>query len=972
MRHEHAMRRILRSAVALVPMLLLAALAVPAAVAAAGPITPASSCVVSTGAVTCDLWAKPGSLSVPDGSVPIWGFSDTAGGSPTVPGPDIVATAGDTVTIHLTNLLPAATSLVFNGVAGAPDLASVAALTGTHTYTLTDVAPGTYLYEAGILPGQEYQVAMGLAGTLVVHPAGAGGQAYASGSTTFSTAYQDEARVLVSEIDPALNNNVAGPAAFDLRAFAPRYFLVNGHAYSASAPSIDVTGGQTLLLRYLNAGIQHHSMAVLGLHQHVIANDGSPLPAERTMVAETIAPGQTQDVLISVPATAATSTRYPVYDAALALNNSNVNGMGGMLAFIDATGSPTGTDTTGPVTSGVTLTLPGGALSAQVSDLGTGGSGVQAAEYFIDTTNGNGTGGSMSGPFSPEPATVSATIPAATIAALTHGTHTVYVHAQDSAANWGTFSSTTFTIDKIGPTVSALTLNPNPSSGGSVALAGTASDVASGNNNVTAAQYTIDGGPPLPMNVNVTAPTVSITATIPSGLAPGSYTIAVRATDAAMNLGPATSITLTVDGGGPLTTLVTATPAANNGSLGQSSGNPSVRITAHVSDADSGGSQVKAAEGFIDTVGAVGTGFPFTAADGSFNATIEDVRADIPLATINALTSGAHTIYVRGKDAVGSWGGTASLGYLIDRISPALTGISLSPNPTYGAAAIALTVNGALDPAGPGGASGVSGGSYWLDSAPVPAGGGTPFSGTSVSIPTAGISIGTHTVYARIRDVAGNWSAVVNATVVVVPDVIFANGFDTGLPTLGLDERVDQQRDPAQRDHQPRDRRPPEPPGAGQQHQLCPEHLRERGAAGHGHVRRPVLLPPERQHLGRQGHLPGRVVLGDACQPPVPCALSPERGDTAGADPGRRHRQRQLGHAPRRHLEQRDRGGMAVGRDPRALRQWLPGPDARCIRRLRRRRAARVGDQYRQRNAHVLRRLRVEADADAVDRAVTP
>ena len=53
------------------------------------------------------------------------------------------------------------------------------------------------------------------------------------------------------------------------------------------------------------------------------------------MVAETIAPGQSADVLISLPATTAASTLYPIYDASLALNNSTGSGIGGMLAMLD-------------------------------------------------------------------------------------------------------------------------------------------------------------------------------------------------------------------------------------------------------------------------------------------------------------------------------------------------------------------------------------------------------------------------------------------------------------------------------------------------------------------------------------------------------------------------------------------------------------------------------------------------------------
>ena len=146
MRLERAMRRILLSTFAVIPALLLAALAIPAAALAAGPISTAAACSTVGTVVTCDLWARAGTLTVPGGSVTIWGFSDQSTGNPVVPGPDIVVTEGDSVNINLTNQLPDATSLVFDGVAMAPDLTSVAGLTGTHTYTFTAGDPGTYLY----------------------------------------------------------------------------------------------------------------------------------------------------------------------------------------------------------------------------------------------------------------------------------------------------------------------------------------------------------------------------------------------------------------------------------------------------------------------------------------------------------------------------------------------------------------------------------------------------------------------------------------------------------------------------------------------------------------------------------------------------------------------------------------------------------------------------------------------------------
>ena len=124
------------------------------------------------------------------------------------------------------------------------------------------------------------------------------------------------------------------------------------------------------------------------------------------------------------------------------------------------------------------------------------------------------------------------------------------------------------------------------------------------------------------------------------------------------------SITLVVDQTGPTTSGVTASPSPNNGFQGLSTTIQAVRVTASFSDVATGGSNIAAAEGFIDTVGATGTGFVFTASDGSFNSPTKSGIYDIPLAVVGTLSAGNHSLYVHAKDASGNWG-TTSIGTLV-------------------------------------------------------------------------------------------------------------------------------------------------------------------------------------------------------------------------------------------------------------------------------------------------------------------
>ena len=727
---------------------------------------PATTCT-STGATTrtCDLWARPGTLPLPGGATAaVWGYSDSDTGAATVPGPTLIVNQGETVTVNLTNGLPEATALLFQGQALPPDLAGAAASGGTRSYTFVASAPGTYLYEAGLLSNAQHQTAMGLYGAVIVRPTSDGTatgtpiltQAYPDTTTTFD----DEALLVLGEVDPALS---ASPATFDMRNYAPRYFLINGKAYPDTEP-VPSAAGRKVLLRYLNAGIQHHSMALLGLRQNFVAKDASLLPeATHDVVAEALAPGQTGDAIVQVPASVTTESRFALYDGNLMLHNNGTAGFGGMLTFVTA---GTGTVTTGPVTTGVSAApspTNGSVNVLLTATVASTSSTVSAAEYFVDTPGLPGTGTAMSGTFGGPSATVSATLDTTLLAGLTSGIHSLYVRGQDAGGNWGAPSSAVLNLDKAGPVTSGLTLTPNPSNGTvSVALHATGDDSTTGGANVVAAEYFVGAvganGSGTAMAVNAIAPIVSLDATIAPPVTGG--VVSVHGQDAQGNWGAFATITLDVVTGGPVTTGVSAAPNPNNGAVPLNSSSPVVRVTATMT---STGSTVSAAEGFIDVVGANGTGFAFVASDGTWNGASETAYADVPLTTIAQLSSGDHAIHVHGKDAAGNWGGTATTVLVIDKAAPTIGGVTLSPSTmVFGTASISMTVT--ASDAG----TGVTGGQYWIDGTATPPANATAFAGSSATIPTGTLAGGIHTVYVRVRDAAGNWSAVSSTTLTVI------------------------------------------------------------------------------------------------------------------------------------------------------------------------------------------------------------
>ena len=176
---------------------------------------------------TAELYAVSGTTTLAGQSVNVLGYN-TANAPVTEPGgPTVTVTQGADVILVLRNQLSEPTSLVVRGQP-LPTDATGAAPGGFKAYSFTATEPGTFIYEAGPIAtpqnqaaGSQHQVAMGLYGTLIVQPSA--GSAYAS---------TGEAVVVISEVDPALNN-AANPAAFDMRNFAPKYTLINGAVYAS-------------------------------------------------------------------------------------------------------------------------------------------------------------------------------------------------------------------------------------------------------------------------------------------------------------------------------------------------------------------------------------------------------------------------------------------------------------------------------------------------------------------------------------------------------------------------------------------------------------------------------------------------------------------------------------------------------------------------------------------------------------------
>jgi FtsP/CotA-like multicopper oxidase with cupredoxin domain len=341
---NHSTTKLVRGgarAIALATTLLAAVAWTGIASAAVHGITAAS------GTPVFNLTASEGNTSQPDGAfIYSWGYGCTgataAGFAPAnvtaancplmqIPGPTLIVTEGDLVTVNLTNNLPAAagsTSIVFPGMtvatSGGTDglLTKEAVRGGVVQYQFTAGKPGTYAYYSG--SQAQLQIEMGLYGAIVVLPSAASTtaancpshqyadatwslakSAYAVHDTCYDREYlfqfaelssniHDEVKAQVDACTAArvANASYACPQILaTLEPYRPNYFLINGRsmpdimdvAYAPAYPNQPYNGnphmhpGELVLMRVIGQGRWQHPFHFHGNHARVIARDGNTL-----------------------------------------------------------------------------------------------------------------------------------------------------------------------------------------------------------------------------------------------------------------------------------------------------------------------------------------------------------------------------------------------------------------------------------------------------------------------------------------------------------------------------------------------------------------------------------------------------------------------------------------------------------------------------------------------------------------------
>ena len=247
-------------------------------------------------------------------------------------------------------------------------------------------------------------------------------------------------------------------------------------------------------------------------------------------------------------------------------------------------------------------------------------------------------------------------------------------------------------------------------------------------------------------------------------LSEGLYYWRVKAIDGASNTGsPSTPWSFRIDTTPPTVGITSLTPNPTN---------TDPTLLASASDLFS---IITQAEYYIGNDPGTGLGIALTAKDGSFDSTAENITGLIPIA---GLTDGVYAIYVRARDQAGNWSSPVVTNLTKDTTPPTVATISVAPNPANTNPTLSASV---IDvPSTP-----IIRAEYYIDNDPG-VGQGTALSAldgafdeTSEDITATIIIImlseGSHNVYVRVMDAAGNWSAPAYTTFVkdTTPPEIF-------------------------------------------------------------------------------------------------------------------------------------------------------------------------------------------------------
>ena len=227
-----------------------------------------------------------GSVTMDDGnSVTVWGFLDGMSMERQFPSPAMRVTEGQIVHTVFTNAgMMWLHTIHHHGIEPSTENDGVGHYSfdvdGTYTYQWKAAHAGTYFYHCHT--NTVLHAEMGMYGALIIDPPEGPGTLYAGGPT-----YDIEAVWACDEFDSSWHSLPwdAGTCGADvgLNDLNPDYFLITGVDGAQSAltdprVAVEMNRGQTLLVRYINAGYLPQRITFGGLTATVHGSDGRPFP----------------------------------------------------------------------------------------------------------------------------------------------------------------------------------------------------------------------------------------------------------------------------------------------------------------------------------------------------------------------------------------------------------------------------------------------------------------------------------------------------------------------------------------------------------------------------------------------------------------------------------------------------------------------------------------------------------------------
>ena len=243
------------------------------------------------------------------------------------------------------------------------------------------------------------------------------------------------------------------------------------------------------------------------------------------------------------------------------------------------------------------------------------------------------------------------------VSALSDGTLTFSVTLTDLAGNVGTAATTTATLDRVAPSGYSITAQPNVVAAGNDTDAGF---IFAGAEVGDTYNYTVTGsGGSVTGSGTVTSATQSVTGINVSGLSDGTLTFSVTLTDAAANVGTATTATGTLDKEAPSGYSISLVKADLNGTTGASA----AFTFAGATTGDTYNYMV---------ISNVGTG----SVTGS--GTVTSASETVSGINVTTLSDGNLTFSVSLTSPAGNTGATVTASGLLDRVAP--SGYTIAAN----------------------------------------------------------------------------------------------------------------------------------------------------------------------------------------------------------------------------------------------------------------------------------------------------